>query len=137
MKYRAISLWQPYASLIALKLKQYETRHWQTSYRGLLAIHAAKRWTQEEWYAIDKLSTKHDEIYRGLHYPLPLGAVVCICKLVQCHRTESLKVSELERSVGNFAPGRFAWQLEVVEVFDTPIPARGAQGLWTWERPAA
>jgi hypothetical protein len=40
---KALTLWQPWASLIALERKLVETRSWSTSYRGPLAIHAAKR----------------------------------------------------------------------------------------------
>ncbi len=45
---KAISIWQPWASLIAIGAKQIETRSWATGYRGLLVIHAAKRWEHEE-----------------------------------------------------------------------------------------
>ncbi|MHB1773386.1 MAG: ASCH domain-containing protein [Acidimicrobiales bacterium] len=38
---KALSLHQPWASLIAIGVKKVETRHWTTSYRGPLAIHAA------------------------------------------------------------------------------------------------
>ena len=37
---RAISLWQPWATLIANGHKRYETRAWRTAYRGPLLIHA-------------------------------------------------------------------------------------------------
>lgn len=37
---RAITLWQPWASLIAIGAKTIETRSWSTAYRGPLAIHA-------------------------------------------------------------------------------------------------
>ncbi len=40
---RALSLHQPWASLIAEGVKTIETRSWATKYRGPLAIHAAKR----------------------------------------------------------------------------------------------
>src|SRR3989339_577320 len=39
---KAISLWQPWASLCAVGAKLYETRSWSTSYRGPLLICAAK-----------------------------------------------------------------------------------------------
>lgn len=42
MKYKILTLSQPYASLVALGAKRIETRSWRTSYRGPLAIHAAK-----------------------------------------------------------------------------------------------
>ena len=40
---KVITLWQPWAQLMALGLKRFETRSWSTDYRGVLAIHAAKR----------------------------------------------------------------------------------------------
>lgn len=40
---KAITLWQPWASLIACGAKKYETRSWATNYRGPIAIHAAKK----------------------------------------------------------------------------------------------
>lgn len=39
---RALSLTQPWASLVAMRAKIFETRSWSTGYRGPLAIHAAK-----------------------------------------------------------------------------------------------
>lgn len=41
-KYRCISLWQPWATLIAIGEKKIETRSWNPYYRGWMAIHAAK-----------------------------------------------------------------------------------------------
>jgi hypothetical protein len=40
---KAITIWQPWASLLACGAKQYETRSWKTDYRGPIAIHAAKK----------------------------------------------------------------------------------------------
>lgn len=131
---KAITLWQPYATLIALGAKQYETRSWSTPYRGKLAIHAAAKNDAEVWryimdYPVQKALRDH-----GYREPMPFGAVVCIAELVVCHRTDSFFVSREERNVGNFAPGRWAWELKVIELFDTPILAKGAQGLWNWDR---
>jgi hypothetical protein len=39
---KAITLHQPWATLVAIEQKKIETRSWPTSYRGPLAIHAAK-----------------------------------------------------------------------------------------------
>lgn len=39
---RAISLLQPWATLVALGAKRRETRSWPTRYRGPIAIHASK-----------------------------------------------------------------------------------------------
>ena len=45
---RALSLWQPWASGIALGAKRIETRSWSTPYRVPIAIHAAKKWGGEQ-----------------------------------------------------------------------------------------
>lgn len=39
---KALSLTQPWASLIAIGAKRVETRSWSTNHRGPVAIHAAK-----------------------------------------------------------------------------------------------
>jgi hypothetical protein len=50
---RALTPTEPSAWLVALGFKGFETRSWQTVYRGPLAIHAAKsfpRWAQDHCY---------------------------------------------------------------------------------------
>ena len=39
---KAITVWQPWATLLATGQKHNETRSWKTSYRGEILIHAAK-----------------------------------------------------------------------------------------------
>ncbi len=41
---KALTLTQPWASLVAVGAKRIETRSWETNYRGTIAIHAAKGW---------------------------------------------------------------------------------------------
>lgn len=158
----AITLIQPWGSLIDLLGKRYETRSWQTRYRGLIAIHAgrdtseirainANLLTMRGWddaRKLDYLRTDPRGIY--LHhcrevlsprYPrpndLPLGAVLCICELVAIHRTEDLRteLDQRERVFGNFGDKRFAWEMNVVQHFEQPIPALGKQGIWRWTVP--
>lgn len=40
---KVLTLWQPWADLIAIGAKTIETRGWSTNHRGPIAIHAAKR----------------------------------------------------------------------------------------------
>ena len=42
-----LSLVQPWATLLLSGAKRYETRCWSTSYRGLLGIHASRRWSAD------------------------------------------------------------------------------------------
>ncbi len=136
---KALSLWQPWATLIAIGAKRYETRSWSTPYRGLLAIHAAKRKVREEEITddIDAALLRHGEKWQSL----PLGAVLCIVRLVDVVPTEQVvalakadwRIKNEELHFGNFLPGRYAWRMDMVRVAPEPAPAKGAQGLWTWE----
>jgi hypothetical protein len=44
---KCLSIIQPWASLIAIGAKRYETRSWQTRLRGRIAIAASRRWRRE------------------------------------------------------------------------------------------
>lgn len=44
---KALTLWNPWAMLVAVLLKRFETRSWYTEYRGPLAIHAAKSFPRD------------------------------------------------------------------------------------------
>lgn len=144
-----ISLTQPWASLVALGIKHFETRSWSTSYRGPLAIHAARQIPADvrglcrmggELYAyVEKplrLALWGEGIISPLPDPvkdLPLGAFVAVVDLVDVVPTESFRnggLTTLELFLGDYSPGRFAWKLERVRRLDPPIPYRGQQGLW-------
>lgn len=108
---RALTIKQPYVEAIANQQKRIETRSWWTRYRGPLVIHAASRdsCTVPEW---------------------PRGAIVCVCRLVDVVPIEAVDPSPEERSLGDYAPGRWAWILEDPHRFRRPIPFVGRQGLW-------
>jgi hypothetical protein len=44
---KAITIIQPWATLIAFGEKEFETRSWATNYRGNLAIHAGRKIDKE------------------------------------------------------------------------------------------
>lgn len=132
---KALTLHQPWASLIAAGLKQYETRSWSASYRGPLAIHAGQQNGE-----LDLTAVLTDKERAKLPSVLPSGAVVCLAHLVDVVKSEQIATDpefavSRESRLGNFAPGRYGWKLQIVKVFDPPIPARGAQGLWEWPMP--
>jgi hypothetical protein len=124
---KAISLWQPYASAIPLGLKSVETRHWQTSHRGEIAIHAAKRFGPEE-----KRFAMAERALDRLPARLPFGAIVAVVCLVSIRTSDELKlqVSAIERLYGNYEPGRFGWMLEEVRPLTTPVACLGRQGIF-------
>jgi hypothetical protein len=124
---KALSLWQPWASAIALGHKRIETRHWSTDFRGPLAIHAAKLFTSEQ-------RDFHIAEMRSWRLPreLPFGAIVALARLVDVVPTEQLAthVGDVEALYGNYGPNRFGWLLADIEPLAVPVPFTGRQGLF-------
>lgn len=130
---RAISLWQPWASLVAAGVKIHETRHWSTTYRGPIAIHAAK--------TIDRVGAPAQlcaaVLGRDWWADCPAGAVVAVANLTGCHRAEDARrtATPTDISAGNFEIGRFAWKLDNIRPLIEPISLAGRQGLFIWTPP--
>ena len=125
---KAISLWQPWASLMALGHKKIETRSWATRYRGPLYIHAAKKIIGWPTIAIqgvfDHIAFQPSD--------LPLGCLICKVDLIDCQRISRLfdnRPDYPERAYGDYTPYRFMWITENLETFD-PIPYRGMQRIF-------
>lgn len=140
---KALTIWQPWASMAAVEIKEYETRGYPTNYRGAIVIHAGKKSVNEVWSAyLDERA--REVICRRLHFTdqtglevFPLGCVLATANLVDCIKitpefTSTLSQDEL--ALGDYTLGRYAWKLAGVKMFPAPIPARGQQGLWEWER---
>lgn len=136
---KALTIYEPWASLIALEAKRFETRSWPTNYRGPLAIHAGKTiraeflnlaW-QEPFYST--LKPLHTTVNgrRGIKYHF--GCIIAIAELVDCREITLANIPpKPERSFGDYTPGRFMWVLQNVKRLEKPIPAVGHQGLWEW-----
>lgn len=138
---KAITLWQPWATLIAIGAKHFETRSWATRHRGPLAIHASKRSVDSGDWPVAINAALSGAGFGWYGQELPYGCVVCMVDLIDCYRTEKVQLEEWfephkerEMAFGDFTPGRFAWQLENVR-FCENLSARGAQGLWEWDAP--
>lgn len=80
---KGLSLYQPWATLVALGAKAIETRSWQTPYRGPIAIHATQAFPR------DAIADCHREPFKavlkaaGIVRPadLPRGAIVATARL--------------------------------------------------------
>jgi hypothetical protein len=172
---KAITIWQPWASLLACGAKKYETRSWKTDYRGPIAIHVAKKdarsIVRELPYEI--LTPIYAALYRemGLHQgslsglEAVQGCIIATAELVNCwhivyHPGTNIDIAkhipigaesmtndkhaqdfgdyfvptEQEMMFGDWTPGRYAWELANVQMLSKPIPAKGKQRLWEWEK---
>lgn len=121
---KTLSIKEPYASLIKNKVKHYETRSYDTKYRGEIYIHASlgkNKTCNELWKMVGKV--------------LP-GYIICKANLVDsiCMDDEfinEVKKNPWEYKSGYYKPERYAWKLENVEVIK-PIKAKGNLGLWNY-----
>lgn len=149
---RALTIWQPWATLLTRKQKRWETRDWSPPEDAIgseVAIHSAKRWTDNQ------MSKCHNEpqIRRALiacerlpdnnterDQKLPTGRVLAIAKLTEIREAEELVEAAGQVSgpivatgLGDFSGNQYAWRLEIQYVYGVPIPAKGQQRLWRWE----
>lgn len=144
---KALSLHQPWASLLAAGYKRIETRDWrpQSLRPGqLVAIHAAKKWPPDDWEEMqsDPFFRRYLTLAqrRGLwsFTTPPLGGVVAIARFERAIPTQGSglisALSKRELAFGNYAPGRYAWVFSEVRPVAI-IPARGQQGLFEWDAP--
>lgn len=127
---KALSLWQPWGTLMELEAKRNETRSWGTSYRGPLAIHAAKKWNGD----LSKLCWR-EPFWAALrdHLPLPLGHILCVVDLFDCVQINAGNApppDSDERAFGDYTPGRFMWRTRNCVRLAKPIPFCGAQGFF-------
>lgn len=134
----ALTLTQPWATLVMTSAKRVETRAWRTRLQGGLAIHAASSmpcWVRELWA---------DEPYRAALQragivdlkTLPRGALLGSVTMTGCVPTEKILTGMVaggspdELLFGDFTPGRFGWLLASPAPLTAPIPMRGRQRLW-------
>lgn len=138
---KVLTLSQPWATLIATGAKLIETRSWQTTYRGELAIHAAKG------YPVPARRFAGEEQAAGrLPWRVPLASILCVVTLDDCVEIGVLDavghlsvrrvgkvtmVSDQELRYGNYEPGRYAWLLSDVRPLTAPVRCTGKLGIWT------
>ena len=137
---KAYTVYQPFAFATVAGIKHYETRPRRTNIRGYVAVHAAKldAWKSGILEAgkmpeIEKILSEHQGT-GNRPARLAYGAVVGAVEIVDCVPVEEIAdtLTERERALGDFSPGRFAWVLRNPVMLEKPIPARGQQGWWNW-----
>jgi len=131
---KALTISQPYASLIASGEKWVENRNWETKYRGPLAIHAGK--------GTQYLTRRELADY-------PTGCIIAVAELVGCVRIERLRLMAdakpkvampgctpgTEKYWGEIfrhehTEGPWCWILSDIRQLRHPIKCNGMQGLW-------
>ena len=139
---KALTIQEPYATLIAAGRKTIETRSWPppASLIGQrIAIHAGK----QLWVPMKEVGLS--EVHHGMvvatarlmravqvfDWTCPEG-VGCFAIFKQPEGgTGAIPVDPY----GDFSVGRWLWMLDDVQAYGVPLPAKGRQGLWNWEEP--
>jgi activating signal cointegrator 1 len=156
---KAISLHQPWADMVKLGHKTYETRGWSTKHRGPIAIHASRSMAHLDLMTEPPFSTCYD---KHLIKITELGSIVAVaevsytCPAYQitadlCESAEELQDMlkhpecpknlrpewenqlvkiQHELAFGDYTMGRFAWKLTNIKRLPNPIPCRGYQKIW-------
>lgn len=138
----AISLWQPWASLIFVSdhgsRKLHETRSYPVPphYMGeRIAIHAAKRPISKgidsdlELLCIDVFGT-------DFRKSLPRGAVLGTVLIDQWTATQYCgPETDVDAIAGDWTDGRYAWRLRNPMQLASPLPQQGRQGWFQVDLP--
>ncbi len=121
---KAITLKEPWASLVVQGFKEYEFRTWKTNYRGKILVHAGK---------------SRDDISRFSDYNLDLssGEIIGEVYITDCILVDKAldkKLRELDSIVyGRDHVGLYAFKLENAKKYEKKIKCKGKLGLWNYE----
>ena len=129
---KAISIIEPWATLIKEKKKFIETRSWQTSYRGELYIHASSKKVKRSDENVARLLSLIPNVSMGY------GNIICKCKLVDCIYMDQAFLDKIQKNkqeflCGEYRLGRYAGVLEDVQALGKPIHAKGHLSIWNYD----
>lgn len=130
---KALSITEPYATLIRNGIKMVETRSWKTNYRGELLIHASSTRIPKEYKENKKLMDLVD--INDLHF----GQIVCKCLLVDCIEMTNEFIKDIKENhpkeyiCGFYEKGRYAWVLADVQPING-CKVKGSLGLWNYDK---
>ncbi|MBR2708540.1 MAG: ASCH domain-containing protein [Bacilli bacterium] len=121
---KALTIKEPWASLIVQGFKKFEFRSWKTNYRGKVLIHAG-------------LSKENIEKYKDYNLDISSGeiigeAYIADCILVDEKLDKSLRKID-EKVYGNNHVGLYAFKLENVKKYNKKIKVKGNLGLWNYK----
>ena len=122
---KALTIKEPWASLIINGYKEYEFRSWKTNYRGKILIHAG----------MSNENISKFDIY-NLEYSK--GEIIGEAEIVDCilvteeFNNELLKKNSLVYGKTNHT-STYAWKLTNIKKYDKKIPCKGKLGLWNYE----
>lgn len=156
---KALTIWQPWASLIMIGAKPFEFRSWMAP-RSIvgneIVIHAGSRWMQQD--EVEDLIAHLADPARAWTTGLVPEIALPFLKALDCDdciphgcglgtavvgisREGAAIAEELGGQYINdsdrFMHSQFGWPLTDIKAWDEPIRMSGKQGLWNWQTPEA
>lgn len=124
---KALTLKQPWATLVSEGIKEYEFRSWKTNYRGKVLIHAGA--------GIDK---KEMERFKDLNLKYPSKRIIAEVEIEDCLELDD-KLNQKIISENNIAYGSkirtgYAWKLKNVKKIKSSKEINGKLGLWNIDK---
>jgi hypothetical protein len=145
---KAITLWQPWASLVAAGVKPYEFRGWPAP-RAIvgqrIGIHAGARPPRKDEMRELLVRLRNEPETSGLAVAasipllerwmlspgmLPLSAMVCTAVLGLPRLATEIYSGTIDSD--RIDHQTWGWPLRDIEVLEPVVPMRGAQGFWEW-----
>lgn len=145
---KALSIKQPWASLIAYGIKDIENRTWKTNFRGRIYIHASGTGVKDKFSALTKEqrfeAETHPKDFNVLYFDdLPKSAIIGEVDIIDCvinHESiwsEHVKPDDqlLKDVLGIDPKPIYNWVLENAVLYDEPIlNVKGKLSLWDFEK---
>jgi len=145
----ALTIYQPWATLIVAGLKPYEFRKWPAPKRLVgqrIAIHAGARPAKKNEIAallarLQRRMSKVDEravpLLERWHLSpglLPVSSVLGTAVLGEPRQAAKLFAGEIDPNDSDRVDhSLWAWPMLEIVRFDITVPARGKQGFWWWK----
>ncbi len=125
---KALTIKQPYATLIAEGIKEYEFRTWKTNYRGEFLVHAGKG-----------KNIQYMEKFKALDLEYPSGCIIAIASLENCIEVTNEFRNILKKKnpilyshiINDKNWKGYAFKLTNVKKIEN-IPAQGKLSFWNY-----
>ena len=125
---KAITIKQPWASLIVHGIKDIENRNWRTNFRGRVLIHSSAKGDIAKFGCLQpnqRLKVLNTPISRICFNDLPFGSIIGSVEIIDCVQNHPSIWAD---------KGVYNWVLANPILFPEPIPAKGKLSLWEYDK---